>query len=330
MIVNCIQEKRVLFITTKNLSYIRNTQEISLIRCHASQYTVIGSSHKIYLVRLFTVFFKLFFQSVRDIDIVWVGFAPQLILPLFYYKFNKHNITLIEDFFISMFDTLCEDRKTFSPNGLVGKFLHHIDTKTLTYADYIICDTKAHGKYFHTEFNAPYEKLAVLYLEADSNIYYPMDIQRPDHLKDKYVVLYFGSVLPLQGCDVVLQAMANLAHKKNLYFYFIGPINTKQHQDNLPISDNIEYINWLPQSELAKYINYADLCLAGHFNADIDKAKRTIPGKTYIYQAIKKPMILGDNPANHELFNNDSNVKFVEMGNAAALAETILNFSLSS
>ena len=26
-------------------------------------------------------------------------------------------------------------------------------------------------------------------------------------------------------------------------------------------------------------------------NADIDKAKRTIPGKAYIYQAIKKPMI---------------------------------------
>lgn len=38
-------------------------------------------------------------------------------------------------------------------------------------------------------------------------------------------------------------------------------------------------MEWLSQQELADEIAGADLCLAGHFNADIDKAKRTIPGR---------------------------------------------------
>ena len=38
-------------------------------------------------------------------------------------------------------------------------------------------------------------------------------------------------------------------------------------------------------------------------------------------------MILGDNAANHELFDGDDRVSFVEMGNARALANEIIKWS---
>lgn len=44
-----------------------------------------------------------------------------------------------------------------------------------------------------------------------------------------------------------------------------------------------------------------------------------ISAKAYIYHAMGKPMILGDNPANHELFDGDNKVTFVEMGNMLLL-----------
>ena len=318
--------KKILFITTKNLSYIRNTQEITLIKETTDSYAVIGSSHKSYFVRLFKVYSKLLAASLCNYDIIWIGFAPQLILPLFQHKFKKAKARVIEDFFISMFDTFCCDRKKIKPDSLPGKLLHYIDQITLFHADAIICDTNAHGQYFIDEFNAIPEKIYTLYLQADTSIYHPMAIPRPGYLKGKCVILYFGSVLPLQGVDVVLEAMSLLRDQEELYFYFIGHIIDKHLIASKPISDNIEYIDWLSQEDLAKYINYSNLCLAGHFNSSIDKARRTIPGKAYIYQAIKKPMILGDNPANHELFMNDPNVTFVEMGNAQALARAILSF----
>lgn len=323
-----LRGRRVLFITTKNLSYIRNTQEITLLKENAGSCTIIGSPHKSYIIRLFKVYSKLLITSPRNYDILFVGFAPQLVLPLFWHKFKKANtnISIIEDFFISLFDTLCCDRRKIKPGSLIGKLLHNIDKTTLSLADAVICDTNAHGQYFIDEFHAPATKLFTLYLQADPSIYHPVTAARPDYLNGKYAILYFGSILPLQGVDVILKAMNLLKKQKNLYFYFIGPIKDKKLIASKPISDNIQYIDWLSQEDLAKYISYSDLCLAGHFNSSIAKAQRTIPGKAYIYQALKKPMILGDNPANHELFADDTNVTFVEMGNAQALADAILAF----
>lgn len=318
--------QRVLFITTKNIDYIRNTQEIKLIQNSARSLHIIGSAAKGYFKRLLYVYHMLLVTKSKDYDVVFVGFAPQLVLPFFAWKFRK-NVVII-DFFISMFDTLCNDRKRFRPDSIAGRLLHRIDAFTLSQAATVICDTNAHGEYFADEFGCDSNRLKTLYLEADSSVYYPRESVKPAHIQDKFVVLYFGSILPLQGVDVVLDAYARLMDNPDIYMYCIGPVKSKA----IPQASNIEYIEWLSQEELAQYISYADLCLAGHFNADIDKAKRTIPGKAYIYSAMNKPMILGDNPANHELYDSSENfcfhndIQFVEMGNSHALADAILRY----
>lgn len=67
----------------------------------------------------------------------------------------------------------------------------------------------------------------------------------------------------------------------------------------------------------------SDLCLAGHFNADIDKAKRTIPGKAFIYEVMGKTMILGESPANREYFTEDQRHLFVPMSDADAIVSAV-------
>lgn len=316
-----IDGKRVLFVTTKELDYIRNVQEIALIARHARSHKVIGSASRWYPVRLVSVWSRLLLARMSAFDTVFVGFAPQLVLPIFGAKFKK--AVVVEDLFISFYDTLCCDRKKISPTGWAGRLLHRLDSAVLGSADAVVCDTRAHGRYFAEEFHVTPEKLSVLYLEADTSVYHPMEAVRPAHLQDKFIVLYFGSILPLQGIDVVLGAMEALRDCKELYFYCIGPLSGRCSKGAQPISDNIQYIRWLPQAELASYIAQADLCLAGHFNASVEKAKRTIPGKAVIYQAMKKPMILGDAPAAHELFSEDEDVLFVRMGDPRALADAI-------
>ena len=120
--------------------------------------------------------------------------------------------------------------------------------------------------------------------------------------------------------------LKNQSGRKNIFFYFIGPIKGKALRSLCPHSALVQYIPWLSQKELARLIASSDLCLAGHFSKTIAKASRTIPGKAFIYQAMEKPMILGDNPANHELFVSDRDTVFVEMGNSSALADAILTF----
>ena len=310
--------KRVLFITTKNTDYIRVTQEMELLESLADKVTVIGSPSMSYPKRLLAVYRRLLTQSLSDIDVVFVGFSPQLIMPLFLKKLKKRPVII--DFFISMYDTMVWDRKKFGPGGAVAKFLHRIDERTIKKADYVVCDTKAHGGYFAEEFGVPQDVMHVLYLHANTDIYYP----REKSIKSAvHRVLYFGSILNLQGVDVILEAAESFANDEDFEFEIIGPIPESMHP---PQANNIHYIDWLSQQELADHIAEADLCLAGHFSKDIMKARRTIPGKAYIYEAMGKPMILGDGPANHELFTEDATHLYVPLGDPVALASRIRSY----
>lgn len=295
-----IINKNVLFITTKNIDYIRNTQEIELLKDCTNELRVLYSNKKNYFLRIFEIYYKILFCSIKNFDVAFIGFAPQLVLPFFRKKLK--NKIIIIDFFISVYDTMVNDRKRFAVASVAAKMCHILDENTLSKADYIISDTKAHAKYFCDEFGINSKKIDTFYLEADKTIFYPRESQKPLQLKNKFVVLYFGSILPLQGIDIILSAVDELKGRKELYFIIIGKIGNKYIK---PLGDHIEYIDWVSQEKLAEYIAIADLCLAGHFNDQIEKAKRTIPGKAFIYEAMKKVMVLGENEANREIFKND-------------------------
>lgn len=312
-----VKGKKVLFITTKNVDYIRNSQEIDILEKEAAQLKKVFSGKKNYAGRLMEIWGKLLICNRSDFDVVFAGFAPQLVFP-FLKKFKGKKIII--DFFISVYDTLVNDRKIVTARNPVAKFFHWMDSYVIKKADLVVTDTKSDAAYFIQEFHGDQTKFETLYLKADRSIYYPREQRKEEKLKDKFVVLYFGSVLPLQGVDIVLKAVSLLKGKDNIYLQIIGPIPEKYHK---PIQENVEYIDWLSQEKLAEYIANADLCLAGHFNRDIDKAQRTIPGKAYIYQSMQKVMICGDNRANRELFKEDSSVCFVPMGSAEKLRDAI-------
>lgn len=313
-------KKNVLFIATKNLDYLRNTQEINMLREKYGDIEVIGSEDKSYVRRLIHIYSKLVFLKTRCYDMIFIGFAPQLILIPFGWKF-KHSKVII-DFFVSVYDTMIYDRKKWGEKGIMAKICKWVDKKTIARADKIISDTNTHGDYFAEEFGISRKKIKTLYLQADKSIYYPRKVEKPEEWKNKFVVLYFGSILPLQGIEIILNAVRYLELEKSIQFVIIGPIRQEVLK---PQRENVAYIDWLNQEELAKYISYADLCLAGHFNDKINKAKRTIPGKAYIYREMEKSVILGDSKATRELYNEkDTGIYFVEMGNARLLADKIV------
>lgn len=314
--------KKVLFITTKNIDYIRNSQEINSLQESAQLVKILGYKDKSYAIRLIKIYIRLLFMPLKDYNLIFVGFAPQLILPFFCFRFKKKFI--LEDFFISLYDTMVNDRKKVKQNGILAKFLLCMDKITLNMADEIIVDTCAHGNYFVTDLGADKSKINVLYLKADSTIYYPRQILKEEKYSNKFVVLYFGSILPLQGIDIILQCVKTMVNISNVVFEIIGPINNKDLEAYKNLK-NVTFTPWLSQECLAEKIAKADLCLAGHFNSTIAKASRTIPGKAYIYDIMGKPMILGDNSANHELFDEDDHKYFyVEMGNSHKLKDKIL------
>ena len=330
MFCDLVKGKRVLFITTRNIDYIRNSQEKNLLEKNAESVEFIYSTKHSYPLRLLEIYGNIVIEKVKGLfhkgkiyncNVVFIGFAPQLVLPVFKIFFHKKSIII--DFFISVYDTMICDRQKFRDGGVVSKICKFFDEITLRFADHIITDTKAQAGFFIEELGAAPRKVETLYLEADEKIYYPRPQLKTGDLKDKFVVLYFGSILPLQGVDVVLDTIRKLKGEEDIFFDIIGPIPESLKK---PIQSNVCYTDWLSQEELAERIANADLCLAGHFHGSIAKADRTIPGKAYIYEAMKKKMILGNSSANRELFKEDEMHSFVTMGDSDEMCRLLLEY----
>ena len=322
-------DKKVLFVTHKTADYLRNNQEIKMVERYCSYIKVISADAKLKWIRYFISISKvlliLVFSRKGKYDVIFFGYLPQFVIPFFPFVLGKKIIVI--DFFISLYDTMVFDKKLMSKNHPVARIAKWADRITLSKANCIIVDTKAHGKFFALTLGADYRKMFVLYLEADPDIYFPKNVKKPCTLKGKFIVLYFGTILPLQGAEVILKAARKFENNPDFFFIIIGPIKGKLSAIYKDLSNSL-FVPWVEQDTLSYYIAMSDLCLAGHFDRTIEKAKRVIPGKAFIYRAMNKPMILGENPANREVFSEEANgVHFVEMGNEKLLFEKIAELS---
>ncbi len=83
---------------------------------------------------------------------------------------------------------------------------------------------------------------------------------------------------PLQGAEIILELARILAEHANIVFIIIGPCEKIKDFELYSNLKNVQFAaRWLPQAEIADYIAKSDVCLAGHFNAAVEKAARVIP-----------------------------------------------------
>ncbi len=357
--------KRVAYITVKNKDYIRTTQIKRLLEKEAAYFACFSSEKGNPLSRALDLRRRMKRMDFSDYDVVILGFLPQLLWDALPKKMTegrggdavgegikqgaKGRPVIVSEFFLSVYDTVVLDRRLVEDGHYASMKCRELDRRAILGADLVLTDTKADADFFASLYGADRSKFETLYLEADPEIYagdgkeLQTTVNEIESVKvtavpsgkglDEelpFTVLYFGTGLPLQGTDIVIEAFDQVAGEENsrIRCVFIGKTRgiPKVELIKARNNPNIEFIRWLPQQELAEKIRQADLCLAGHFNLYIDKASRTIPGKAFIYEAMHKPMILGDTEANHELFSEDARHLFVPRGNVKALADAIRSF----
>ena len=313
-----MEGKKVLFITPSDADYIRNRQEINILQKSAHYLGIIAPKdiHGVSptgILRILSINFKVIASNIKKYDVIFIGGIPQLIVPFIQFRLRKK--VLIIDFFISIYDTLVNDRQVLSPSNPLSRILKMLDTKALVGADHVIVDTREHAAYFSRMFGVDPDKMTVLYLEADKQIYHPRNVDKPRELRDKFVVFFFGAMNPLQGAEVILESAQILEKHGNIIFIIIGPYEKIGNFELYSKLKNVRFAaRWLPQAEIADYIATSDVCLAGHFNAAVEKAARVIPGKAYSYLAMERPVIFGDNPARKTFHNGHKKCALRENG----------------
>lgn len=313
-------EMRILFISGREPAYARNSMMLKCLEQNGVEIIDCSSSSPSYPARFLRVMLNFLAQKDAEFDCVFVGFFGQPLVQIIRKCTNK---PIIFDAFLSAYDTMCFDRKTFKPNSPAGKLLYWLDKHSCDASDRILLDTNAHIDYFANTFGLRKDKFHRIFVGADDSIFCPREVTS-DH--NRFRVLYYASYLPLHGVEYIIQAAKRLEQNREIEFKIVGkgPERSKIQRlaQRLGIN-NIDFIDWIPYEHLPLEIASADVCLGGHFST-IDKAKRVIAGKTFQFIAMKKPVIAGDCPGNRELFTNRENALFVKMADADSLAEAIV------
>jgi glycosyltransferase involved in cell wall biosynthesis len=303
---------KILYISTYIRNYTRTETLLTLFAKSGLQVKTVltGGCWLKYILALRGL---LRYQS--EYDLIFVGFRGHEILPILRVITRK---PIVFDAFVSVYDTLCFDRRLFKPSSLIGKFLRWYDKYLCKISQVTLVDTKAHKDYFEKEFKA--DNVDYIYLDCNKSIFCPLAIKQN---KPHFVVFWYGSANPLQGVDVILRA-AKLLERETVRFRLIGAVRKKYGRLLRELNmSNVEMMDFVPYEQLPLEINRADICLGGHFS-DRAKGRRTISGKTFQFLACEKPTIIGDNCANRELFKSGGLIQYVKMFDPEDLAEKIM------
>jgi len=312
---------KVCFIAGREPGYQRNRVLLKALNILGVELLQITSDASNYMLRFPSVLIKFIRSLGVKPDVYLVGFLGHPLVPILRMVTDR---PIVFDPFISLYDTLCYDRRRFSPDSLAGRAIYGVDKLACEMADKVILDTEAHIKYFSETLGHSRDKYMRIFVGADDCLYYP---RNGSHNNNQPLnVFYYSTFQPLHGTGVVLEAMELLHNRHDLRFTLIGKgpeyRDLKDRLHHVMQNGDSSWKPWVPEAELPEYINRADICLGGHFSTS-PKASRVIPGKVYQFMAMGKPIIAGNNPANLELLRHEENALLVEMGDPEALAGAI-------
>ncbi len=151
------------------------------------------------------------------------------------------------------------------------------------------------------------------------------NMERKNILKNKFLIIFHGKFIPLQGISYIVKAAKILEQHKEIQFQIIGKGQDWEKVTTLAAElnvTNIDFLGRVTYKDLPSYISKADLCL-GIFG-DTTKTLRVIPNKVYEYISMKKPVISGNTPAIKELFEDRKNILLCNVADEKDIADKIL------
>jgi glycosyltransferase involved in cell wall biosynthesis len=160
----------------------------------------------------------------------------------------------------------------------------------------VLTDTRQHAEFYQNRFGLPSDKILVIpvgALEAEGASDIANEVKVPD---ETLSVLFYGSMLPLHGIDIIVAAAAQVSDLPIRFDFVGGNARQIQRLHNLCATNGVTRYtqrNWVPLDELvASDIPRSDICLGGPFGGT-PQALRVITGKTSQCLALGKATIIG-------------------------------------
>jgi len=194
-----------------------------------------------------------------------------------------------------MWDSAFNDRiRENGKHGLSSWLLRSYERRALGAADALIVDTTANRSWMADEFGLDRKKIHALPLAFDANPFLRIpEMSELDYEQDHFTVLFFGTLVPLQGIQIIVDAIEGLKEHRQFRFLIVGDGQEARRLEKLvadPSISSVQWIrNWATPAELAVHLSGAHLSL-GVFGGK-NKAERVLPWKIYMALAAGRPVL---------------------------------------
>ncbi len=240
-------------------------------------------------------------------------------------RFQPHRV--VADVFISIYDTVVNDRKLVRRRNLFARLLYWLERRAYRRADLLISDTPENARFLTRLFALPNERILAVPLSTNEDDYSYSDYHA-DPVKIR--ILFIGTLVPLQGATVIIEAAGRLKMRPDIEFRLIGTGQDAPAVERLLAQQNPN-LTWLREwhsaKALAHEIQQADICLGifGH----TAKAQRVCPLKIYAYASVGRAVITGDTKWLRNATSKLDSLPFatVPVGDPEALAAKIVELA---
>lgn len=268
-------------------------------------------------------------------DVVLVGFPGILDMLVAAPIARLRGIPLAWDMFMSLYDTIVEDRQMLHRGGVAARLLHALEGFALRRADLVFLDTQAHARRIETLFGLVPGSAGAVWVGAETEHFHAETIQDTSATtpidrsgQSPLRVLFYGQFIPLHGIKTIVQA-ARLTRDEPIEWQLIGKGQEAARIKTMLVEQpllKVRWDKWVDYPRLHQRIAAADVCL-GIFGAS-EKAASVIPNKVFQIVAMGKPLITRDSPAIREMLDDAPPcVSLVPAGDAQALADAVRSFA---
>jgi glycosyltransferase involved in cell wall biosynthesis len=231
---------------------------------------------------------------------------------------------LILDSFLCLHDTVVSDRQLVRAGGTVAKLVAWLEGVTLRAANCVLIDTQEQRDLLTEQYGLPPQKIVVVPVGIEEKTWLPLP-QAPD--AQTFVLLFWGTFIPLHGVATILQAAALLQDSApNVRIKLVGDGQTAQAAASQLKSLKLTNVDWnrqiLDTAALRAEIDGAH-CVLGVFGTSA-KAGNVIPYKLHQAFASNRQVITRSGSAVDALAKQNSSITTVPAGNAVALASAIV------
>ena len=179
---------------------------LALTTCHVDVWNSVADKSQIrglvtrlhFLLRWICAYPSLIWRFVRSPkpDVMFVGYLGQLDVLILWPFAKIRGVPVVWDAFISLYNTIVEDRRLISPKNPLARLLHFLEWMATRSADCILLDTQAHADYFADQFRVPADKTATVFVGAETEIFF--NRRTPPSSKTPFTVLFYGQFIPLR------------------------------------------------------------------------------------------------------------------------------------